>query len=122
MCTQLGVVRAAPEVRGPVANSLCDRQWQVQLLQEQHTEQMRVHCELSWPFRNALKFALQEATAQDVMRQTRGCEAICDVGHFSKSKLEARFTLFIQGGWQELIRASVICDDQVQASSRATTG
>ena len=69
---------------------------------------------LRGPFRNALKFALQEATAQDVMRQTRGWKLFMMLprmllhrspggGHISKSKLEARFTLFNQGGWQELI-------------------
>ena len=84
---------------------------------------------LRGPFRNALKFALQEATAQDVMRQTRGWKLFMMLprmllhrspggGHISKSKLEARFTLFNQGGWQELIRASVICDDQAAVSRR----
>ena len=49
---------------------------------------------LRGPFRNALKFALQEATAQDVMLLHRSPGG----GHISKSKLEARFTLFNQGG------------------------
>ena len=77
---------------------------------------------LRGPFRNALKFALEEATAQDVVRQTRGWKLSVMLprmllhrspggGHITKSKLEARFTLFNQG-WQELIRPSVFCDDE----------
>ena len=57
------------------------------------------------PFRNVLQLALEEATAHDVVQQTRGWKLFKMLprmllhrspggGHISKSKLGARFTLF----------------------------
>ena len=84
---------------------------------------------LRGPFRNALKFALEEAIAPDEVRQSRGWKFFMMLprmllhrppggGLISKSKLEAGFIMFNRGNWTELIRASAKCDDLAAVSRR----
>ena len=79
------------------------------------------------PFRNALKFALEEALAQDEVQQVRGWKLLMLLPRMvlhrgprgslvPKSKLAERFELFAQGEWQSLLEASGECDYQAAVS------
>ena len=81
------------------------------------------------PFRNALQFALEEATATERCRQERGWTLFLLLprmllhrpprgGLISKEKLGACFQLFAQGQWAELLAASATCDEQAAMGRR----
>ena len=84
---------------------------------------------LKGPFRNALKFALEEASAQEDVRQVRGWKLLVLLprmllhrgpggGLVPKSKLVERFQLFSRGDWHILLEASAKCDQQAAISRR----
>ena len=84
---------------------------------------------LKGPFRNALRVALEEATADQLCRQERGWKLFILLprmllhrpprgGLLSKEKLIQRFNAFSQGQWENLLEASARCDEQTAVSRR----
>ena len=80
------------------------------------------------PFRNALKFAMEEATAgvpdRESVRQARGWKLLLLIprpllhrppggARIPKRKLVERFEKFSRGEWHDLIRESTMCDEKV---------
>ena len=79
------------------------------------------------PFRNALKFALEEATAgppgREVVRQERGWKLLMLLprlllhrppggGKIPKRKLVERFEKFSRGEWNDMFLESAVCDER----------
>ena len=84
---------------------------------------------LKGPHRNALRVALEEATAEQLCRQERGWKLFILLprmllhrpprgGLLSKEKLIQRFDAFSQGQWESLLEASARCDEQAAVSRR----
>ena len=84
---------------------------------------------LKGPYRNALRVALEEATAQQLCRQERGWKLFTLLprmllhrplrgGLLSKEKLTQRFDAFSHGQWESLLEASARCDEQAAVSRR----
>ena len=82
---------------------------------------------LKGPYRNALRVALEEATAEQLCRQERGRKLFILLprmllhrpargGLLSKEKCIQRFDAFSHGQWESLLEASVRCDEQVAVS------
>ena len=83
---------------------------------------------LRGPFRDPLKFALEEASfAVDPARCVRGWKLLVMLRRMllhrhpggrvvSKAKLAERFEMFAQGRWDRLIRASEDCDESAAVS------
>ena len=80
---------------------------------------------LKGPYRNALRVALEEATAEQVCRQERGWKLFIPLprmllhrpprgGLSSKEKLIQRFDAFSHGQWESLLEASARCDEQAE--------
>ena len=83
------------------------------------------------PFRNALKFALEEASF-DPARSVRGWKLLVMLPRMflhrrpggcvvSKAKLVERFEMLARGQWEQLIRASEDCDERAAVSRRRRT-
>ena len=85
------------------------------------------------PFRNALKFAMEEATTgvpdRESVRQARGWKLLLLIprlllhrppggARIPKRKLVERFEKFSRGEWHDLIRESTTCDEKAAVSRR----
>ena len=85
------------------------------------------------PFRNALKFALEEAIAgppgREVARQERGWKFLMlfprlllhtppGGGKIPKRKLVERFEKFSRGEWTDMFLESAVCDEKAAVSRR----
>ena len=85
------------------------------------------------PFRNALKFSMEEATAgvldRESVRQARGWKLLLLIhrlllhrppggARIPKRKLVERFEKFSRGEWHDLIRESTMCDEKAAVSRR----
>ena len=88
---------------------------------------------LRGPPRNALKFALEEASfVGDPARSVRGWKLLVMLPRMllhrrpegcvaPKAKLVERFEMFARGQWDQLIRASEDCDERAAVSRRRRT-
>ena len=87
---------------------------------------------LKGPFRNVLKFALEEASSVERVRCVRGWKLLVMLPRMllhrrpggrvvSKVKLVERFEMFARGQWDQLLRASELCDERAAVSRRRRT-
>ena len=119
----------------PQGRPLCDAlialdAWSLQELVSKRAAVMKnVPRVVKGPFRNALQFALEEATATERCRQERRWKLFLLLlrmllhrpsrgGLISKEKLGARFQLFAHCQWAELLAASATCDEQAAVGRR----
>ena len=82
-------------------------------------------------FRNALKFALEEASFDgDPARSVRGWKLLVMLPRMflhrrpggcvvSKAELVERFKMFVRGQWDQLIRVGEDCDERAAVTSKS---